>query len=305
MADEVDLSGKVIIVTGGNSGIGFVAAKDFASRGATVVLVCRHPERGQQAVESLKTETGNNNIKLYLADLNLLADTARVADQLAADFPVVDVLCNNAGGANNKRQVSEEGFERTFVTNHLSGFVLTQKLLPALLNAVETSAAETSAAEKNAANKGAARIVFTSSLGHTHSPLDFSDLGLENGYSTLKAYGRSKLMNLLTAKEVHRRYGDQGIVASSFHPGAVRTPIWSKGGVLARILGTVMSPFMVNANQGADTMIWLASSNDDASAAADGNYFFKRKLKRTAEFATDEAAKELWEVSQELVTPYL
>jgi NAD(P)-dependent dehydrogenase (short-subunit alcohol dehydrogenase family) len=300
MADKVDLSGKVIIVTGGNSGIGFVAAKDFASRGATVVVVCRHPERGQQAVESLKTETGNNNIKLYLADLNLLADTARVADQLAADFPVVDVLCNNAGGANNKRQVSEEGFERTFVTNHLSGFVLTQKLLPALLNAVETSATE-----KNAANKGAARIVFTSSLGHTHSPLDFSDLGLENGYSTLKAYGRSKLMNLLTAKEVHRRYGDQGIVASSFHPGAVRTPIWSKGGVLARILGTVMSPFMVNANQGADTMIWLASSNDDASAAADGNYFFKRKLKHTADFATDAAAKELWEVSQELVNPYL
>lgn len=290
MPTPQDLSGKTYIVTGANSGIGYEAAKNFASRGATVALVCRSESRGRDAVASIISATGNAKVSLYVADFSLLSSVNKVADALLADFPVIDVLCNNAGGANGPRTVTAEGFETTFVTNHLSGFLLMRKLLERMLGE---------------GNTGVKRVVFTSSYGHNNSPLDFDDLNLEKDYTTLKAYGRSKLMNLLTARELQRRYGDRNIVASSFHPGAVRTPIWGKGGVVGRVLGVVLYPFMVSVEQGADTFIWLASSQDEASVNAGGHYFYKRSRPRTAAFATDEAAAKLWQVSEGLIEPYL
>lgn len=285
-----DLQGKVFVVTGANSGIGLSAARSFAERGATVVLVCRDQDRGQQAQQQIRSSAPEARVELYLADFSLLASVAGIARRLLADFPVIDVLCNNAGGANGKRVATSEGFEKTFVTNHLSGFLLTRMLLPALLAA---------------AGQGSARVVFTSSLGHKNSALDFSDLNLQQDYTTLKAYGRSKLMNLLTARELQRRHQDARLICSSFHPGAVRTPIWSKGGALARMLGIVMYPFMVSIERGADTLVWLAASADAGSVAANGNYFYERRQVSIAPFATDEAAAALWSISEELVKPYL
>jgi NAD(P)-dependent dehydrogenase (short-subunit alcohol dehydrogenase family) len=219
-----------------------------------------------------------------------LASVSEVADAILADFPVINVLCNNAGGANADHTLSAEGFELTFVTNHLSGFLLTQKLLPAIIKGGE---------------QNLARIVFTSSYGHTQSPLDFDDLGMKKNYKGIQAYGRSKLMNLLTAREVQRRYSEHNIVASSFHPGAVRTPIWKKGGTVVRTFALLFYPFMISIEKGTDTFIWLASSNDEASVQANGRYFVKRTPTTPASFATDEAAQTLWQVSMDLVTPYL
>lgn len=290
MPPSQDLYGKTYIVTGANSGIGYEAAKNFASRGATVALVCRSESRGRDAVARIVAATGNAKVSLYVADFSLLSSVSKLADALLADFPVIDVLCNNAGGANGPRKVTAEGFETTLVTNHLSGFLLMRKLLGRMLEE---------------GNSGVKRVVFTSSYGHNNSPLDFDDLNLEKDYTTLKAYGRSKLMNLLTARELQRRYGDRNIVASSFHPGAVRTPIWGKGGLVGRVLGVVLYPFMVSVEQGADTFIWLASSQDEASVKAGGHYFYKRSRPRTAAFATDEAAATLWQVSEGLIEPYL
>ncbi len=289
MPTTQDLAGKTYIVTGANSGIGFVAARNFANRGAAVALVCRNEERGRAAVASISTACDNPEVKLYLADFSLLSSVSKVADELLRDYPTIDVLCNNAGGANGPRTSSKEGFETTFVTNHLSGFLLTNKLLPAITKAAVTAPA---------------RIVFTSSLGHNNSPLDFDDLNLQKNYTTLKAYGRSKLMNLLTAREVQRRYGSSNIVASSFHPGAVRTPIWGKGGAIGKFLGIALYPFMISVDKGADTFIWLAASQDEASLQAGGHYFYKRKRVGIAEFASDEAAKRLWETSVQLIEPY-
>ena len=286
---QAALSGKNYVVTGANSGIGLFAARRFAELGANVALVCRNEQRGREAVAEIIASTGNESVSLYLADFSSLASVSEVADNLLRDFPKIDVLCNNAGGANGSRILTDEGFETTFVSNHLSSFLLTKKLLPAILNA---------------ANEDLARIVFTSSYGHFNSALDFDDLGLEEGYSTLKAYGRSKLMNLLTAQELQQRLGAKNVVASSFHPGTVRTPIWNKGGALARLLGLVLYPFMKSIGQGSDTFIWLASSEDPASTGADGHYFYVRERAKTAEFATDEDAKRLWQVSEELIAPY-
>lgn len=283
------LKGKTFVVTGANSGIGFFAARRFAELGASVVLVCRSEQRGEEAVKAIHSDTGEQNCRLFLADFSSLASVSAMSDRLLAEVPRIDVLCNNAGGANAGRVLTAEGFETTFVSNHLSSFLLTRKLLPALLAA---------------AQEDLARVVFTSSYGHTNSPLNFDDLGLENGYSTLKAYGRSKLMNLLTARQLQTQVSDANVVASSFHPGAVRTPIWKKGGLLARALGIAVYPFMTDIEQGSDTLIWLASSNDSESRTADGRYFYKRRAVRTAEFATEEAARRLWEVSEELIAPF-
>lgn len=287
---ERDLEGRVYVVTGGNSGIGYEAAKNFAQRGARLVLLCRSEERGRQALARIEAETGNDRGVLYVADFSSLASVSAVADRLLEDFLKIDVLCNNAGAANGRRTETSEGFETTLVTNHLSGFLLSKKLMPALERASES---------------GLARVVFTSSYGHFNSPLDFDDLGLRRGYKTLVAYGRSKLMNLLTARELQRRVGEHNIVTSSFHPGAVRTPIWSKGGLVGRALGILLYPFMVSVEKGADTLIWLASSEDAASVGADGNYFYQRRRPRVAAHATDADAERLWEVSEALVAPYL
>ena len=286
---QAALSGKNYVVTGANSGIGFFSARRFAQLWANVALVCRNEHRGREAVSEIIATTGNANISLYLADFSSLASVSEMADNLLRDIPKIDVLYNNAGGANGSRTVTEEGFETTFVSNHLSSFLLTKKLLPAILNA---------------ADEDLARIVFTSSYGHFNSALDFNDLGLKKGYGTLKASGRSKLMNLLTARELQNRLAGKSVVASSFHPGAVRTPIWRKGGLLACLLGLILYPFMKSVVRGSATFIWLASSEDLASKGADGHYFYGGKRADTAKFATDEDAKRLWQISEELVAPY-
>ncbi|NKB35500.1 MAG: SDR family NAD(P)-dependent oxidoreductase [Pseudomonadales bacterium] len=285
-----DLANKVYVVTGANSGIGYAAAENFAGRGAALALVCRSAEKGTEALSRIRGKTNNMNINLFIADFTSLSSVARVAKEINHTYDKVHVLCNNAGGANSSRTLTKDGFETTFQANHLAGFLLTKLLLPALLNAAED---------------GSARVVFTSSLGHKNSPLEFDDLNLEKNFSTLRAYGRSKLMNLLTARAIHKRYGDKNVIASSFHPGAVRTPIWRKGGILATVLGILMWPFMWSIKKGSDTFIWLASSNDEDVLSANGNYFFNRKQVSISAFATDEAAEQLWRASEELVQPFL
>ncbi|MFT6092186.1 MAG: NAD(P)-dependent dehydrogenase (short-subunit alcohol dehydrogenase family) [Pseudohongiellaceae bacterium] len=287
---DIDLSAKVIVITGANSGIGFEASKYFARAGATLAMVCRSEEKGKSALESIKALSGSESIRLFIADFSSLESVARVAKELLAVYSTIDVLCNNAGGSNGERVVTSEGFETTLVVNHLSGFLLTKLLMPAILEAA----------------KGAsARVVFTSSLGHKNSPIDFDDLNLEKAYGSIKAYGRSKLMNLLTARSLDLRHRADKVIVSSFHPGAVRTAIWGKGGTLAKVIGVVMYPFMCNIEKGTDTFIWLASSNDETVQKANGKYFFDRQTPKIADFATDAAADQLWQKSEELVSPWL
>jgi retinol dehydrogenase-14 len=285
-----ELSAKVIVVTGANSGIGLEACKAFANAGATIAMVCRSSDKGKVALESIKTFSGNDSIKLFIADFSSLESVAEVAGQLSAAYPAIDVLCNNAGGSNAKRVITSEGFETTLVVNHLSGFLLTKLLMPRILEAAKGEPA---------------RVIFTSSLGHKNSPIDFNDLNLEQAYGSLKAYGRSKLMNLLTARSLDQQFRADNVIASSFHPGAVRTAIWGKGGTLAKVLGFVMYPFMCSIEKGTDTFIWLASSSDKKAKNANGKYFFERKSPKVADFATDAAAEQLWRKSEELISPWV
>ncbi|MEC8995938.1 MAG: SDR family NAD(P)-dependent oxidoreductase [Pseudomonadota bacterium] len=132
-----DLVGKVYVVTGANSGIGFAAASNFASRGAEVVMICRSPDLGLEALDKIRRNSNNNDQELFTADFSSLTSVSRVAKEILDKYPRIDVLCNNAGGANGSRRMTVEGFETTFAVNHLAGFLLTNKLLPALERAAE------------------------------------------------------------------------------------------------------------------------------------------------------------------------
>jgi NAD(P)-dependent dehydrogenase (short-subunit alcohol dehydrogenase family) len=288
MREPLDLKSKTIVVTGANSGIGYEAALNFAQRGATVAIVCRDSVRGNTALQQIKQGSGNDKVQLFIADFSRLKTIPTLARQLLESYPSVDVLCNNAGSVHNNYEITDEGFEWTFVVNHLSNFVLTQWLLPRLLQS---------------GSDDPVRIVFTSSVGHRNSAIDFDDLNLTGNYSILTAYGRSKLMNILTARELQQRHSN--IVVSSFHPGVVSTGIWKHGGFLVNILSYIARPFVLNAKQGAETLVWLATSNDQASRNANGDYFYQCRKSKTADFATDEAAAKLWQVSLNLAKPYL
>lgn len=272
---------RIIVVTGANSGIGFAATQAFAERGDAVAMVCRSRERGEAAIARIRESTDAGMLQLFIADLSLMSETRRVAKELAESLGPIDVLANNAGVGLGSREVTSEGFERVFACNHLSTWLLTSVLLPHL--------------------RADARVVFTSSNAHSHSALDFEDLQVERGYSLIKAYGRSKLMNVLAAQGFHRRHGGTGVRFSSFHPGPVATGLWSKGGTFARVVGTLLRPIMRTPARGADTLVWLADATAPPASAPEGRYFVDRKVAKTGRVASAEAEDRLWDVTRELL----
>ena len=285
-----DISGKTIIITGANSGIGYEAALNFSCRGANVGLVCRSRERGEQALNKIKKLSGSQNLNLFIADFSQVKQIPKLAQQINTRYPSIDVLCNNAGSVQRQHIITDEGFEWTMAVNHLSGFALSKWLMPNL---------------KRAAAQSQARIVFTSSVAHKRAAIDFDNLNLVGNYSILNAYGKSKLMNVLTARQMQKVVGKDNIVVSSFHPGVVSTGIWKYGGAIVGFLGVLAKPFVLNAKQGAETLVWLATSNDEASSNANGNYFFECKRAETGDFVSDNSAEQMWQQSLTLLKNYL
>ena len=208
-ADMPDLTGKVIVVTGANSGIGFEAAKAFARKGAQVVLACRNLEKGQAALAAIQAEVPDAQAEIMLLDLASLASVQQFANALQAEHDRLDVLVNNAGIMMVPYGATEDGFERQLGTNHLGHFALTGLLIDLLLNTPGS------------------RVVNVSSGGHRMGNMDFANLNYEggNGYSPQRAYGRSKLANLLFTYELQRRFQASGAdaLAAAAHPGASNT----------------------------------------------------------------------------------
>jgi NAD(P)-dependent dehydrogenase (short-subunit alcohol dehydrogenase family) len=273
-----DMTGKRVLVTGATSGIGKETARALLKQGAHVVIVGRNAEKTKATLDELKA--GGGQVDFLLADLSSMAEVRRLAKDFLAKWDTLHVLVNNAGAINLSRQVTVDGLENTFATNHLSYFLLTQLLLPAL-------------------QKGApARIVNVASEAHRGQRLDWDDLQAEKSYTQFKVYGRSKLMNILFTRELARRVKDQGITANSLHPGVVASGFLAKPGLWG-VVGKIAGLFMISPEQGAKTSIFLASSPDVKDVT--GEYFSKSKaLKPTAEAQDDAAAKRLWELSEQL-----
>ncbi|MER3407866.1 MAG: short-chain dehydrogenase, partial [Nitrososphaera sp.] len=283
-------------VTGATSGIGKEIAAGLASMGATVVVAGRDRGRCEAAVSEMRKRSEGSGPQLsYLAaDLSLLADVRRLADEFSAAHDRLDVLVNNAGAFSAERRVTVDGLEYTFAVNHLAPFLLTNLLIGRL-----RAAASASSSSSSSTPAARSRIVTTSSVAHKGTSMDFDDLQFERRkYSGIKAYSQSKLANILFTRELARKRLDAGqVTANCFHPGAVRTGL-VRNGVYAAVW-SVAGPFMLTPEKGADTGIYLASSPEVEGVT--GGYFVKRKkVEPSAEAQDDSAAARLWQVSEEL-----
>ena len=280
----VVMTGKRVLVTGGNTGIGKWTAIGLAERGAAVVVHARSPEKGRAAVEEIRRRARGAEVELVLADLSSLADVRRLAAEVRDRWDRLDVLVNNAGLISSRRLETADGFESTFAVNHLAPFLLTNLLLDRIVESAP------------------ARIVTVASRAHLRGALDFDDLDCRRAYDPMDAYGRSKLANILFTRELASRLQGSGVTANCLHPGVVRSD-FGAGGELAGVMGIgwrLMQPFLLSPRQGAETSIYLASSPDVEGTS--GEYFDRRRVARTSSQARDmEAAARLWRLSAERV----
>jgi NAD(P)-dependent dehydrogenase (short-subunit alcohol dehydrogenase family) len=275
------MDGKVVVITGGTSGIGQVAATELARQGARILLIARDRARVSQALADISRANPGVAHRAVYADLSSIAQTRRVAAEIATTEPHLDVLINNAGALFNKRQLSPDGLEMTFAVNHMAYFVLTEALLPTLQQS------------------GPARIVNTASGAHQGAKLDFDDLQSERGYSGLQVYGRSKLCNILFTRELARRIKASGVTANCLHPGFVATRFGDRSGGLLQALVPIVKLGAISPAKGAETIVYLASSPE--VAAVSGLYFYKDKPETPSPEAQDDAAAaRLWAESLRL-----
>jgi retinol dehydrogenase-14 len=276
-----NMNDKICLVTGGTSGIGKATAQALAQMGATVVLVGRNAEKCAAAVDEIKQVSGNKAVEALVADLSIMADVHRLADQFKAKYSTLDVLVNNVGAFFMQRHITSEGFEATFALNHLSNFLLTNLLLDTLKA------------------RAPARIINVSSDAHKRAHLDFDDLQSEKKYA--EVYGRSKLANVVFTYELARRLSGTGVTANVLYPGLVRTGFaHNMGVVLSSIIDFFMRFVGLTPEQGAQTSIYLASSPEVKNIT--GKYFEKSTDVPSNPVSYDEATwTRLWEISARLV----
>ena len=275
------MKGKTVVITGGTSGIGEVAALELAQMGARIVLVGRDKPRTQTTLARLRERRPGLAHTVHYADLTRLAEMKRVAAQIAGAEPRIDVLINNAGAMFAARRVTEDGLERTFALNYMAYFVVTAGLR-----------------ERLTASAGAC-IVNTASDAHRGAMLDFDNLQSEKGFGAMQAYGRSKLCNILFTRELARRLHGTGVTANCLHPGFVATRFGDQSGGLISHMVWLAKYFAIPPTEGAKTVVYLASSPE--ADGVSGKYFYKcRATTLSAAAEDDQAASALWERSVEL-----
>lgn len=276
-----NMNGKICLVTGATNGIGKATAQALAQMGATVVIVGRNTDKCAAVVSEIRQISGNDAVETLIADLSIMAEVRQVADQFKAKYQKLHVLVNNAGGAFLKRQVTSEGFEKTFALNHLSYFLLTTLLLDTLKASSPS------------------RIVNVSSDAHKGAHLDFDDLQSEKG--GFDVYGRSKLANVVFSYELARRLSGTGVTSNVLHPGLVRTGFADNLGVVpSAVIGFFMRFVGLTPEQGAQTSVYLATSPDVKNVT--GKYWEKSKAVPSGGTSYDETTwTRMWEVSDKMV----
>jgi NAD(P)-dependent dehydrogenase (short-subunit alcohol dehydrogenase family) len=281
------MSGKTVVVTGGNSGIGFETAVALGQMGARVLITARDASRGETARALIAEQVGaSGSVELVVFDLGDLLSVRAGAAEILERCPILDVLVNNAGLVLTERSETVDGYESTFAINHLGPFLLTTLLLDRLL---ETPTA---------------RIVNVASTAHVQARkgMPFDDLQSKSSYKGMRVYGASKLANILFTLELARRLDGHGVTANSLHPGTVRTGYGADGDAKRWLaIGLkIARPFFLSPQKGARTSVYLSSS--PAVATISGKYFVKCKVKKPRKQGQDAAgARRLWDVSEELI----
>jgi retinol dehydrogenase-14 len=283
MDAAASMTGKTVLVTGSTGGIGKAAAIALASMGARVGITGRDRARAELGATAIRRESRNPSVDVFVADLSSQAEVRRLADEVLAAYPRLDVLLNNVGGFWAHRHVTADGLEHTFALNHLAPFLLTSLLLERLRASAP------------------ARVVTVSSGAQSMGRIDFDDLMGEGTYSGQRAYNQSKLANVMFTYELARRLKGTGVTATVLHPGVTSTGFGAED--TARGWGpliAVMRPFMKKPEQGAETSVYLASS--PGADGLTGQYFANRMPKKSNEASYDTAtAARLWQVSADLV----
>ncbi len=281
------MQGKTVVVTGGNSGIGFETAAALGAMGARVLITARNAGRGEAAVKHLTQLAGSaGSVELVVFDLADLSSVRQGAQEIMERCPKLDVLVNNAGLILTERTETVDGYEATFAINHLGPFLLTNLLMDRLIGSAPARVVNVASTAHNQARKG----------------MPFGDLQSTKKYAPMRVYGESKLANILFTLELARRLEGKGVTANSLHPGTVRTGYGADGdtkGLLA-IGIKIGGPLFLSPAKGARTSVYLASSPE--VAAVSGKYFAKCKEKTPKRQAQDAAAaQQLWAVSEQLV----
>jgi NAD(P)-dependent dehydrogenase (short-subunit alcohol dehydrogenase family) len=277
------MNNQTILITGASTGIGLHSAIGLAKLGANIVMVGRNQERTSQAVELVKSQTGNQQVSYLLADLSSLTEVRKLAQEFKDKHNKLDVLLNNAGAIFLSRKVSVDGYEMTVALNHLNYFLLTNLLLDTLKAAPS------------------ARIVNVASRAHYRGHVNFDDLQSQRGYNGMRVYSMSKLMNVLFTYELAQRLQGTNVTANCLHPGFVASNFAGNNGWFVRTAMNFMSG-RISVDEGARCSIYLASSPEVQGTS--GKYFnFNLKETRSSEESyNQDTAKRLWDVSEKLVT---
>ena len=273
------MKGKVCVITGSTGGIGMSAAKGLAELGATLVLVCRNPEKGESAIRAISQATGNNNLEMLIADLSIQSEIRKTAGELNKKYQSISLLINNAGLAVTRRTLSPDGIEMTFAVNHLAYFLFTSLLLDALKAGAPS------------------RIINVSSEAHRNVLLDFDDLQLEKRYGGFRSYSLSKLCNILFTYELARRLEGSGVTVNALHPGYLNTGIFRDAPSFLRFLVKLTAG---PAERGGRAIVHLATAPELSGVTA--KYFNGLKEAPSSAVSYDRASSErLWQISSELV----
>ncbi len=278
--DAFDAPTRTALITGASGGIGLAMARALLEHGFDVTLVARPTPRGERAAADLAKHAGRDGAVTFLpADLASLKDVRRLAQDVRARTPHLDLLVNNAGAFVYERALTEDGFERTFALNHLSPFLLTHLVTDLLLAAPEP------------------RIVTTSSAAERMGAIDLERAASGTPYSAWRAYGWSKQANIHFAREAARRAPDPKVRAYAFHPGFVNTGFGGGSGVLSRLVALTQRWFARTPEQGADTGVWASTATP--AIEPNGAFLVDRKVSTPSSAARDDAmARDLWERSE-------
>jgi retinol dehydrogenase-14 len=270
------MSDKVVMVTGANSGMGREISLGLARLGATLVMVCRDAERGETARAGVSQQTGNTNVELLIADLSSQQSIRHLVQEFESRHDRLHVLINNAGASLPRRVETVDGLESVFATNHLGPFLLTNLMLPVLTKSAP------------------ARIVTVSSGAQAMGKLDFDDLQAARSYNEIRVYNQSKLANIVFTYELARRIAGTGVTANAVEPGFVKTNL------KVPFPYSIFSFMRGRAVDGAKPSVFLASSPEVDGVS--GKFFSNKgvPMKSTQSSYDESIARRLWQVSAEL-----